>query len=87
MGLAVQWLCGLLFDLKKKNCKGKIIVRVNTRYGMYLARRRIGAKCSSRVRGKESKLSYRQTELGAVRVEAVAFQQSCQMYKLDQEEG
>ena len=71
----------------KCNYEEKGIIRVNTRYGMYLARRRIGAKCRSRVRGKESKLSYRQTELGAVRVEAVAFQQSCQMYKLDQEEG
>ena len=53
------------------NYKGKGVVRINTRYGMYLAQsqRKRGAKCSScRGAGQKSKLSYRHSELGAVKV-------------------
>ena len=52
------------------NYQGKGVVRVNTRYRMYLAQsqRITGSKCSScRVRGQKSKLIYRHSELGELK--------------------
>ena len=67
------------------NYKGKGVVRVNTRYGMYLAQsqRKRGAKCSScRGMGQKSKLSYRHSELGAVKVKKTRSVQAGSLFSL-----
>ena len=52
--------------VKWRSTRGRVLLRVNTRYGMYLSwgQRRTGVECNScRVRGQESKVSYRPSEL------------------------
>ena len=66
-----QWLSGSAAFFLTCNCKGKGVVRINTRKGVYLAKSqgKRGVKCSScRDRGQKSNLSYRHAKLEAVKV-------------------